>query len=197
MDSELEVILAGRTSLERLALRGCEGLTEGLFPRWCCRGERHDEAEVVKQLDQVLLTSFQFGHGKAASVAGVGVEELAPIAKPKVARPRRRQHPRCPAAQALRSVTSLSLAGVEALSDRAADALAELLHDAQVVELRGAPQLTEEASRSFRKGCRFLRSVCIVTRDRTISWTPATSGAVKKHRTSCFYTSGSSGTESN
>merc|ERR1712226_394513 len=94
-------------------------------------------------------------------------------------RPRRKQLPRCPAAVALRSVTSFSLGGATALSDRSVDALAELLHDVQTIDVR-CPLLTEESLRSFRKGCRFLRSVSLVTRDRTLSWTAATS-AVKKH----------------
>lgn len=178
LDSELEVVLSGRTALESLALRNCEGLSEGIFPRWCNRGERHDEAEVKEQLDQVLLSSQIFGHGGLATVEPPSIT-VRPDADQK--RRRRRQHPRCPAALALRSVTSLSLGGATALSDRSADALAELLHDAQTVDVRGSPLLTEEALRSFRKVCRFLRLASIVTRDRTLSWTAATS-AVKKHR---------------
>merc|ERR1712051_587494 len=100
--------------------------------------------------------------------------------------------PRCAPAAALRSVTSFSLGGATALSDRSGDALAELLHGVQTVDVRGCPLLTEESLRSFRKGCRFLRSVSIVTRDRTLSWTAATSAMKKHHRS---FHSGSSGTE--
>lgn len=198
LDSELEVILSGRTALESLTLRNCEGLSEGLFPRWCNRGERHDAAEVKEQLDQDLLSSQIFGHGVAAATGPVAVEPIPLLARPDPGRRRRRKEPRCPAAIALRSVASLSLAGASQLSDRSADALAELLHDAQTVEWRGSPLLTEESLRSFRKRCLFLRLASIVTRDRTLSWNRASS-AVKKHRhrKSRIYTSGSSGTESN
>mmetsp|Transcript_139848 Transcript_139848/g.256635 ORF Transcript_139848/g.256635 Transcript_139848/m.256635 type:complete len:732 (-) Transcript_139848:45-2240(-) len=198
LDSELEVILSGRTALESLALRNCEGLSEGLFPRWCNRGERHDEAEVKEQLDQDLLSSQIFGHGILAAAGPAAVEPVRLPARPDPGRRRRRKEPRCPAAVALRSVASLSLAGASQLSDRSADALAELLHDAQTIEWRGSPLLTEESLRSFRKRCLFLRLGSIVTRDRTLSWNRATS-AVKKHRhrKSRTYTSGSSGTESN
>jgi len=193
-DEELETILAGRTSLESLALFNCEGLSEGLFPKWCNRGERSEEVELSMQLDKVLLSSLGLGGVPAATPAGILGSGGA-----SARRPRRRQHPRCPAAQALRSVKSFTLCDAETLSDRAADALAELLHDTQVVELRFSGPLTEEAVRSFRKGCRFLRSVCIVTLDRTLSWTASASGSVKKrhHRKSSFCASGSSGTESN
>lgn len=207
-DSELEVILRGRTALETLELRNCEGLSEGLFPRWCNRGERHDEAEVVQQLDQALLSSLAFGaadcFGHDLSVLAVAPPaSLLPDPLPSNAttqsRPlRRHREPRCPAALALRSITSFSLWGATALSDRSGDALAELLHDAQVVDLRGCPLFSDEVVRSFRKGCRFIRSVSVVTRDRTFSWTASTS-TVKKHshRKPSFHTSGSSGTESN
>lgn len=193
LDSELEAILSGRSMLETLSLRNCEGLSEGLFPRWCNRGERYDEAEAVEQLDQALLSSLNFG-------SGVHMPALIPVLSPRPDPPRisyRRQHPRCPPALALRSVTNFSLGGATSLSDRSADALAELLHDAQTVDLRGSPQLSEDALRSFRKGCRFIRSVVIVTRDRTLSWTAATSAVKRRHhRRSSFHTSGSSGTES-
>lgn len=193
-DSELEVILSGRLMLETLCLRNCEGLSEGLFPRWCNRGERLDEAEMIEQLDQALLSSLNFGCEPVTPT-------MSPVLQP---RPRpdpprighRRQHPRCPSALALRSVANFSLGGATALSDRSADALAELLHDAQTVDLRGS-QLSEDALRSFRKSCRFVRSVVIVTRDRTLSWTAASSSVKRRHhRRSSFHTSGSSGTES-
>jgi hypothetical protein len=145
---------------------------------------------VVEQLDQVLLSSQIFGHGTASS--------SSPPHEGTVRRSRSKL-PRCPAAVALRSVTTLSLGGATALSDHSCNALAELLHDAQTVDVRGSPLLTEESLRSFRKSCRFLRFASIVTRERTLSWTAATS-AVKKHRhrkSSRAYTSGSSGTESN
>eukprot|EP00927_Polykrikos_kofoidii_P017998 TRINITY_DN18265_c0_g1_i1.p1 TRINITY_DN18265_c0_g1~~TRINITY_DN18265_c0_g1_i1.p1 ORF type:complete len:784 (+),score=109.01 TRINITY_DN18265_c0_g1_i1:205-2556(+) len=203
LDSELEVILSGRTGLEKLALRNCEGLTEGLFSKWCNRHEKTDEAEDRERLDQVLLSSLNFGgpHVELSSTSGPLVAASPQTSPPRTynARRRGRHHLRHPAAQALRSVNSFSLCGATGLTDRASDALAELLHDAQLVDIRGSMLLTDEALRSFRKGCRFLRSVCIVTRDRTLSWTAATS-AVKKHhhhRKSSFYTSGSSGTESN
>eukprot|EP00929_Paragymnodinium_shiwhaense_P013908 TRINITY_DN121755_c0_g1_i1.p1 TRINITY_DN121755_c0_g1~~TRINITY_DN121755_c0_g1_i1.p1 ORF type:complete len:801 (+),score=186.20 TRINITY_DN121755_c0_g1_i1:158-2560(+) len=212
-DSELETVLGGRTSLQTLALRNCEGISEGLFPRWCHRGERHDEALVVEQLDKALLSSLNFGGvglelgpepvpgggAAAASTSSPLMPMLSPTTStPPAARRRSRKHPLCAAAQALRTVTSFSLGGATGLSDRSADALAELLHDAQVVDLRGCPLLSEEALRFFRKGCRFLRSGCIVTRDRTLSWTASTSGSVSKQhpRKYSFYTSGSSGTES-
>mmetsp|Transcript_31595 Transcript_31595/g.90662 ORF Transcript_31595/g.90662 Transcript_31595/m.90662 type:complete len:742 (+) Transcript_31595:133-2358(+) len=195
-DSELETILSGRTGLKALALRNCEGLSESLFPKWCNRGERHDEAEVLEQLDLALMSSLQFG----GPAGGMGPLAPAPAPQPDPPRiSRRRQHPRSPCALALRSVTSLTLGGAAGLSDRSGDALAELLHDVQTVDLRGCPLLTEESLRSFRKGCRFLRSVSIVLRERTLSWTASTR-TVKKHRhrkSSSFGTSGSSGTESN
>merc|ERR1712232_249612 len=78
-DSELEVILSGRTALETLQLRNCEGLSEGLFPRWCNRGERLDEAEAVQQLDQALLSSL----GGLGSASGLGAANgTAPLASP-------------------------------------------------------------------------------------------------------------------
>jgi hypothetical protein len=214
-DSELEAMLSGRTSLQALALRNCEGLSEGLFPRWCNRKERDDYAvEAEEELDQAIL-SAGFGFGPAAwplspalipsspallpSPEPIRSSVVSPEPEPPKAR-RRRHQPRCPAAQALRTVTAFSLGGADCLTDRAADALAELLHDAQTVELRGCPLLTEDTVRSFRKGihCRFIRSMAVVTRERTLSWTAATS-AVKKHhhRRSPMHVSASSGTESN
>lgn len=192
-DEELEAILSERLGLETLELRNCDGLSEGLFPKWCNR-ERRDEAEVLEQLDQALLSSLSFGYGGAFSVPGAAHPDPAP-SKPS----RRRPHPRCAPAVALRSLTSFSLTGATALSDRSGDALAELLHDVQTVDVRGCPLLTEESLRSFRKGCRYLRSVSIVTRDRTLSWHAATTGVKRHHhrKSSCFPTSGSSGTESN
>ncbi|CAK0890309.1 unnamed protein product [Prorocentrum cordatum] len=201
-DSELEAMLSGRTSLQALALRNCEGLSEGLFPRWCNRRERDDyAAEAEEELDQAILSAgFGFGFGAAA---GPLSPALLPAPEPEPPRARRRrQQPRCPAAQALRGVTAFSLGGADGLTDRAADALAELLHDAQTVELRGCPLLTEDTVRSFRKGCPCppptIRSMAVVTRDRTLSWTAAT-GAEKKHhhRRSHMHFSASSGTESN
>eukprot|EP00928_Gymnodinium_smaydae_P011792 TRINITY_DN14316_c0_g4_i1.p1 TRINITY_DN14316_c0_g4~~TRINITY_DN14316_c0_g4_i1.p1 ORF type:complete len:865 (+),score=184.43 TRINITY_DN14316_c0_g4_i1:193-2787(+) len=204
-DSELETILKGRSTLETIALRNCEGISESLFPRWCNRAER--EAEVHVELEQALFASFGCGSGllPAAGAAAAPASAAAPeraasssAAPPPVARSVRRRHfPRCAAATALRSVTSFSMAGATALSDRAADSLAELLHDAQSVELRGSPFLAEDSLRSFRKGCRFIRSAIIVTRDRTLSWTASTSSVKKHHpRKSKLGTSGSSGTES-
>jgi len=192
------MVLGGRTDLRTIALQNCDGLSEGLFPRWCNRSERSDEAEVHEQLDQVLMSSLSFGHildhpGKAMEPPRVVPTKAA---MPRTSR--RRQHPRCPSAQALRSITSFSLGGAAALVDRSADALAELLHDAQLVDLRGCSLLTEDSLRSFRKGCKYLRSVSIVTNYGSLSWNAATSSTVKKHRRkSSFYTSGSSGTESN
>mmetsp|Transcript_33407 Transcript_33407/g.85136 ORF Transcript_33407/g.85136 Transcript_33407/m.85136 type:complete len:782 (+) Transcript_33407:37-2382(+) len=194
LDQELELILGDRVGLETLELRNCEGISEGLFSKWCHR-ESHDEARVVEQLDQALLSSLTFGYGGAPtpSLLDFAATELeAPSARLL----RRRQHPRCAAALALRSVSYFSLGGVSALSDRSTDALAELLHDAQTVKVWGCALLTEDALRSFRKGCRYLRSVAIVTRDRTLSWTAATSGVKRhRHRRSSFHNSGSSGTD--
>jgi len=193
VDTELEQLLTGRTGLESLDLRNCEGLSEGLFPRWCNRGERHDEAELVQRLDQALISSFHFGGSTPASAQ-------PPLRSDPSRNSRRRRHPRCPPAMALRSVTSFSLGGATALSDRSADALAELLHDAQTVVLRGSLLLTEESLRSFRKCCRFLKLVSIVLRDRTLYWTSTTKTVKKRHhrlRSTLLGTSGSSGTESN
>lgn len=192
-DGELEQILTERKGLEALELRNCEGLSDAIFPKWCNR-ERQDEAEVLKQLDDALLSSLSLGFGAASEAS-----TAAGTADAGASRPMRRRHlPRCAPALALRSVTYFSLGGASALSDRSGAALAELLHNVQTADVRGCPLLTEDSLRSFRKGCRFLRSVSIVTRDRTLSWTAATS-AVKKHhsRRSSFPTSGSSGTESN
>merc|ERR1711879_467245 len=135
-DTEFESILNGRTALRELTLLNCERLSENLFPRWCNRSERREEAEIVQQLDQDLLSSFTFGQGLA-----VTSPELRELPKPI----RRRQHPRTPPVIALRSLVSFALSGAAALPDRSADALAELLHDAQVIDLRGCPGLTEEA----------------------------------------------------
>lgn len=232
-DAELETILYGRTALETLALRNCEGLSDGLFPRWCNRGERNEDIRLVEELDQALLSSLGAantseafgiglsgcpGHGACGSaesfgalgdaMGGLGGLGGAMIATPSARKGgapykryrRLRNMERCPGALALRSVKSFSLCQASGLSDRACDCLAELLHDAQDVYIYGCPLLTEEALRSFRKGCRFLRSGVVVTRDRTLTWTAATSGGVvekQHHRKSSFYTSGSSGTESN
>ncbi|CAE8634779.1 unnamed protein product, partial [Polarella glacialis] len=87
-DSELETILSGRTSLQSIVLRNCEGLSEGLFPRWCNRGDPHEKALVSQQLDQALL-SVLGGRSPDRSEA------------PEMQR--RRQHSRHPAALALRS----------------------------------------------------------------------------------------------
>lgn len=188
-DAELEVILTGRTALESLSLRNCDGLSEGLFPRWCGRVELHEEADGL--LDQVLLSSLSLGGGSFLAA------EHLPRPETPHAR-RRRKHPSCPAAIALRSVTSFSLVGASALSDRSADALAELLRDAQSAELRGSPLLTRDAMRSFRHNCRFLRSVSIVTREGPQLWPGSNTTSEKKHRHRMSrITSGSSGTESN
>mmetsp|Transcript_64466 Transcript_64466/g.127439 ORF Transcript_64466/g.127439 Transcript_64466/m.127439 type:complete len:745 (-) Transcript_64466:192-2426(-) len=192
-DAELEHLLTGRTGLESLDLRNCEGLSEGLFPRWCNRGERHDEAELVQRLDQALISSLHFGGTTPASAQ-------PPLQSDRLRNSRRRRHPRCPPAMALRSLTSFSLGGATALSDRSADALAELLHDSQTVVLRGSLLLTEESLRSFRKCCRFLKLVSIVLRDRTLYWTSTTKTVKKRHhrlKSTLWGTSGSSGTESN
>jgi len=190
LDTELEAFLSGRTELKTLQLRNCGGISEGIFPRWCNRGERHDQALVVEQLDQVLLSSALFGNA--------GPSAASPSREEAFKRRSRRHPPRCPAAMALRSVTSIILGEATALSDASCLALAELVHDAQTVDVRGSPLLTEESLRAFKKGCRFLKLANIVTRDRTLSWSSATS-AVKKHRlrTSRTHASGSSGTESN
>jgi len=185
-DGQLETILSGRTLLQTLVLRNC-AISEGLFPRWCNRDR--DEALAVRQLDQVLLTTLNRSFADTLRLKPSDLMESLPR--------RRRQHVRNPAAVALRSVTYFSLGGATSLSDRSCDALAELLHDAQTVDLRGCPQLSEETLRSFRKGCRFIRSVSVTMRERTLTWTALTS-SVKKHRhrrRSTF--SGSSGTESN
>ncbi|CAK9036949.1 unnamed protein product [Durusdinium trenchii] len=186
-DGQLETILSGRTLLQTLALRNC-AVSEGLFPRWCNRDR--DEALAVRQLDQVLLSSLN------RSFSGT---QLKPCELPESMPVRRkRQHLRNSAAVALRSVTYFSLAGAGSLSDRSCDALAELLHDAQNVDIRGCPLLSEETLRSFRKGCRFIRSVSVTMRERTLTWTALTSSVKKhRHRRRSNFTSGSSGTESN
>lgn len=189
-DGELETLLSGRTTLETLALRNCDGLTDGLFPRWCNRGERHDEALMAEQLDRALMSCLNFGAGLKPDAA------LHDRPAPLPAVRHRRQHPRGSAALALRNVRNFSIASAASLSDRSGDALAELLREAQVVDLRGCPQLTEETLRSIRKGCRFIRSVMMVTRERTLSWTATTTTVKKHHRRSSFHASGSSGTES-
>mmetsp|Transcript_81379 Transcript_81379/g.143639 ORF Transcript_81379/g.143639 Transcript_81379/m.143639 type:complete len:764 (-) Transcript_81379:33-2324(-) len=191
-DTELETILSGRTLLKTLVLRNCEGLSEGLFPKWCNRGEKHDDTVARNQLDQTLL----------ASLSGLGMKtgrSTEPMTASPVQIKRRRQHLRSSAATTLRSVTYFSLGGACSLTDRSCDALAELLHDAQTVDVRGSPLLTEDTLRSFRKGCRFIRSVSVVTRERTLTWTATTSSSVKKHsnRKRSSFASGSSGTESN
>lgn len=185
LDSEFELLLSGRTALESLALRSCEGLSENLFPRLCNRGERHDEAEValVRQLDQALLHSLNFGCDAAPPTELQQAPQLV----------RKRRHlPRSPAAIAMRSLTSMSLSGAASLTDRSGDALAELLHDAQTVDLRGCPSLSEESLRAFRKGCRLLRSVTIFARDRTLSWTAAAAMKTKHHRKASYSASDSS-----
>lgn len=185
-DAELEMFLAGRTLLQTLVLRNC-ALSEGLFPRWCNRGERQDEIFAARQLDQVL-----------SSLRGYNFQNT-PIELPEPLAPRRRrQHNRNPAAIALRSVTYFSLGGATSLSDRSCDALAELLHDAQTVDIRGCPQVSEDSLRSFHKGCRFIRSVSVAMRERTLTWTALTSSVKKhRHRRRSAFASGSSGTESN
>lgn len=190
LDHELEMILTGRQNLESLAIRNCAGLSEGLFSKWTNRGDRHDEA-VSKKVDQALLSSL-FGARCIPSLQGGKASALPSPSVP------RRQGPRCPAAVTLRTVTSFSLGGALAITDRSCDALVELLHDAQVVDLRGCPLLTEESLRSIRKGCRFIRAVTIVNRERSLSWTAAASSVKKRpNRRSTFCASGSSGTESN
>jgi len=193
LDGELEMILHDRTGLENLELRNCEGLSDSLFQRWTNR-ECKDQLRVVEQLDEALLSSIL----GMAPLDPLDPNPLLPQEAPPPRTTRRRQIPKCASALALRSVTSFSLCGATSLSDGSVDALAELLHDAQTVHLRGCPLLTEHSLQSFRKGCRFLRSATIVARDRTLSWTAATSG-VKRHRhqRSSFHNSGSSGTESN
>mmetsp|Transcript_11681 Transcript_11681/g.25583 ORF Transcript_11681/g.25583 Transcript_11681/m.25583 type:complete len:815 (-) Transcript_11681:110-2554(-) len=200
-DSEFESVLSGRTSLEALTVRNCEGLTEGLFPRWCNRGQRDDEVELTKRLDQALFADINFGFDLSdlgspspAALSSVSMQRLESDA---VRPSRRKKDHRCPQALALRTVTYFSLDGTTAITDRSGDALAELLRDAQAVDLRGCPALTEECLGSLRKGCRFLRSVSIVTRERTLSWTASTREVKKHHRKLCFANSGSSGTESN
>lgn len=139
-----------------------------------------------------------FGEGFALSPLSGLLPEPGAVRRPNKPHARHRigRQPRCPAALALRTVKSLRLSGAKALTDRSADALAELLHDAQTVDLEGCPILSEESLRSFRKGCRYLRSVGIPTRERSLVWTASTS-TVKKHARRTWATSGSSGTESN
>lgn len=198
-DSELEAVLSQRTKLETLELRNCEGLTDGLFPKWTGR-ESRDEARLVERLDEALLSSLMLG-GALAPSPSFGISSAA---SPNQLRentgtkpPRRRHNPKGSPAASLRSLANFSLSGATSLSDRSAEALAELLHDAQTVHLRGCPLLTEESLKSFRKICRHLRSVTIVARDKALSWNVATSG-VKTYRNkrSGFHCSGSSGTES-
>lgn len=185
-DPQLETILSGRTLLQTLVLRNC-AVSEGLFPRWCNRDR--DEA-LVRQLDQVLLSSLNRNFSETLQLKPADLPESVPLR-------RKRQHLNS-AAAALRSVTYFSLGGASSLSDRSCDALAELLHDAQTVDLRGCPQLSEETLRSFRKGCRFIRSVSVTMRERTLTWTALTSSVKKhRHRRRSHFTSGSSGTESN
>jgi len=183
-DSELELLLSGRTALESLTVRNSEGLTEGLFPRWCHRGPACDEEEVTEQLDQALLSACAFDGKSSGSVSSTEAPN-----SPAEAGGRGslwdswRPVARCPAAVALGSVVTLSLGGACELSDRSADALAELLHDAQTVEISGCPQLTGDAVRSLRKRCRFLSSVKIIAqRDRQLSWTAVASTLSKRHR---------------
>lgn len=219
-DSELEAILSGRTCLETLEIFNCESISEKLFPRWCNRVDRPDEVEVaiIEQVDNALFQVLGFGGDGGASsaaapcppplVAAGGPVAVSPssglLPDPVAARrPHKNQarhrsgrQPRCPAAIALRTVKSLRLSGAKSLTDRSADALAELLHDTQTVDLEGCPILSEESLRSFRKGCRYLRSVSIITRERSLVWTASTS-TVKKHARRTWATSGSSGTESN
>lgn len=223
-DSELEAVISGRTVLETLEVFNCESLSEKLFPRWCNRVDKPDEVEVAisKQVDNALFQILGFGGdgGLSASVAspaatagprpvglgeGIAVSPTSglmpePVAVRRSNKPLGRQRsgrqPRCQAAVALRTVKSLRLSGAKALTDRSADALAELLHDTQTVDLEGCPILSEESLRSFRKGCRYLRSVSIIARERSLVWTASTS-TVKKQPRRTWATSGSSGTESN
>ncbi|CAE7680868.1 unnamed protein product, partial [Symbiodinium necroappetens] len=60
------------------------------------------------------------------------------------------------------------------------------------------PQVSEDSLRSFHKGCRFIRSVSVAMRERTLTWTALTSSVKKhRHRRRSTFASGSSGTESN
>ncbi|CAJ1344245.1 unnamed protein product [Effrenium voratum] len=172
-DSELETILSGRTLLQTLVLRNC-ALSEGLFPRWC--NKEQDDA-MVRQLDQALLSSLNRSFGTAAA-SPAKLRAPKSSEAPSESRPRRRQHLRHSAALALRSVTYFSLGGAPSLSDRSCEALADLLHDAQTVDLRGCPELTEDTLRSFRKNCRFIRSVSVTMRERSLRlsfavWAPS------------------------
>lgn len=190
LDTQLEALLRGRTTLETLDLRNCQGLSDNLFPRWCgSKPGGSDEAkaeEVVNQLDRALLSTPDFGN---ASGRGDALR----------AQHRRRQHPKCSAALALRSVRFFSLVDATALSDRSGECLAELLHDAQTVDLRGCPQITQECLRSFKRGCRFLRKVCIVTRDLKLTWNPSSTEKKHHHHRKQHHHrySDTSGTESN
>jgi len=179
-DSELELLLSGRLGLESLTVRNCEGISEGLFPSWCWRDVACDEAEVTEQLDQALLSACSFDGKSSGSVSSTE----APNSPVEVGHGSVWDRPflRAPAAVALGSVHTLSLGGARGLSDQSADALAELLHDAQTVDLSGCPLLTGDAVRSLRKHCRFLRAVSIVAqRERTLSWTAVAPTLSKRH----------------
>lgn len=206
-DSELELLLSGRTTLESLTLRGCQGLSEGLFPGWCRRRARHrSEARASEQLDALLDLGLATGarhelgalpDTDAKSIASVSTEEPGCVTFDECVDMDSIAHGgeagwRVP--MALRSITSLFLGGAKQLSDNSVDSLAELLLSAQSVELHGCPLLTLPPTtstqstgqhgcpplKSLKKRCRFLRTVSLIAKDRKLHWHASASNAVGK-----------------
>lgn len=204
MDSELEKILVGRTMLQTLELRSCGGLSEGLFQSWCGQGNSNSsQDEISKRLSQSLLQDHALATESGSLVTPPAQQmpfDAKSISTESTEAPstlcddlhhgelQSRQpasHARCPAAIALSSVSNLLIDGAQDLSDRSADALAMLLHDVQEVDLRGSAQLTSAViteHRSFRKWCRFLRSVNVVAGRTAFSWNASVRPVSRRHR---------------
>jgi len=212
-DQQLETILSGRETLQTLSLRGCEGLTDSLFPSWSTRHERHEGGPVaIDELDQALLSwgPLGFEQPKKSSIADVFDFKADPFdfkPEPRLStggqqpqqQPRQQHHrgARCPAAAALRTVRNLSLTGAVAMTDESGSALADLMREAQTVDLRGCHFLSEATLRMFQKLCRSLRSISITTRDRSLTWSSASKEKKRHTRKPTWVHSESSATESN
>mmetsp|Transcript_55292 Transcript_55292/g.131872 ORF Transcript_55292/g.131872 Transcript_55292/m.131872 type:complete len:797 (+) Transcript_55292:146-2536(+) len=216
-DSQLETILNGRKTLQSLSLRGCDGLSEGLFPSWSPRHERQEGPVAIDELNQALLnwepdklTSVAPGpfdspwlqpmpEPKLLAAVGGTAPEVRPVTTNTTAQPRqgRSRVPRGPAAEALRTIRDLSLTGAGSLTDESGAALADLLREVQTIDLRGCPFLSEETLKSFQKLCRLLRSVSIATRDRSLTWSAASKEKKRHNRRPTWAHSESSATESN
>lgn len=207
-DGELKAILEGRKDLKTLMIHSCKGLTAELFPQWCSWNERIDEEEVDMELDEALFFGGGLGSGLNLS-ANEGPTESAPSqmagrarrsSSGQSRRSRRSavvspRNSRNPAALTLGQITTLALYGASSLTDRSCEGLGELLVLAQSIDLQGSPEITEEGVRSFRKQCKFLRSVEVVSQRGMLKWSAASAFTKTQRRRRRRGESGSSGTE--